>query len=369
MANRLTINYEKKPCYDIVFASDFGGLAEELHDFGIGKRRIAVIADSNTASLYGEEVIGLLEGNCKKAILYSFPAGEAHKTLDTVKDIYKTLIEEKFDRKDLLIALGGGIVGDITGYTAATYLRGVDFVQIPTTLLAQCDSSIGGKTGVDFDGYKNMVGAFYMPKLVYMNIGTLKTLDDRQFYAGFAEVMKHGLIKDALFYEWLLDNLYEIQDREQDVLEEMVMRSCTVKKLVVEKDPKEQGDRALLNFGHTIGHAIEKYKNFEMLHGECVALGAVAAAFISWKHNWLSMEEYYEIRDMFVPFNLPISIDDIEPEEILALTKSDKKMAAGQIRFVLLKKVGKAVIDTTVSDEDILNAIREIYFDDEDAKA
>ena len=329
MANRLTINYEKKPCYDIVFASDFGGLAEELHDFGIGKRRIAVIADSNTASLYGEEVIGLLEGNCKKAILYSFPAGEAHKTLDTVKDIYKTLIEEKFDRKDLLIALGGGVVGDITGYTAATYLRGVDFVQIPTTLLAQCDSSIGGKTGVDFDGYKNMVGAFYMPKLVYMNIGTLKTLDDRQFYAGFAEVMKHGLIKDALFYEWLLDNLYEIQDREPDVLEEMVMRSCTVKKLVVEKDPKEQGDRALLNFGHTIGHAIEKYKNFEMLHGECVALGAVAAAFISWKHNWLSMEEYYEIRDMFVPFNLPISIDDIEPEEILALTKSDKKMAAG----------------------------------------
>lgn len=369
MANRLTINYEKKPCYDIVFASDFGGLAEELHDFGIGERRIAVIADSNTASLYGEEVIGLLEGNCKKAILYSFPAGEAHKTLDTVKDIYKTLIEEKFDRKDLLIALGGGVVGDITGYTAATYLRGVDFVQIPTTLLAQCDSSIGGKTGVDFDGYKNMVGAFYMPKLVYMNIGTLKTLDDRQFYAGFAEVMKHGLIKDALFYEWLLDNLYEIQDREPDVLEEMVMRSCTVKKLVVEKDPKEQGDRALLNFGHTIGHAIEKYKNFEMLHGECVALGAVAAAFISWKHNWLSMEEYYEIRDMFVPFNLPISIDDIEPEEILALTKSDKKMAAGQIRFVLLKKVGKAVIDTTVSDEDILNAIREIYFDDEDAKA
>ncbi len=369
MANRLTINYEKKPCYDIVFASDFGGLAEELHDFGIGERRIAVIADSNTASLYGEEVIGLLDGNCKKAILYSFPAGEAHKTLDTVKDIYKMLIEEKFDRKDLLIALGGGVVGDITGYTAATYLRGVEFVQIPTTLLAQCDSSIGGKTGVDFDGYKNMVGAFYMPKLVYMNIGTLKTLDDRQFYAGFAEVMKHGLIKDALFYEWLLDNLYEIQDREPHVLEEMVMRSCTVKKLVVEKDPKEQGDRALLNFGHTIGHAIEKYKNFEMLHGECVALGAVAAAFISWKHNWLSMEEYYEIRDMFVPFNLPISIDDIEPEEILALTKSDKKMAAGQIRFVLLKKVGKAVIDTTVSDEDILNAIREIYFDDEDAKA
>lgn len=369
MANRLTIHYEKKPCYDIVFAPDFGGLLEELRDLGIADRRAAVIADSNTAALYGDAVRNILEGNCKKVILCSFPAGEEHKTLDTVKGLYKTLIEEKFDRKDLLIALGGGVVGDIAGYTAATYLRGVDFVQIPTTLLAQSDSSIGGKTGVDFDGYKNMVGAFYMPKLVYMNIGTLKTLEDRQFYSGFAEVMKHGLIKDAMFYEWLLDNLYEIQDREPDILEEMVMRSCTVKKLVVEKDPKEQGDRALLNFGHTIGHAIEKYKNFEMLHGECVALGAVAAAFISWKHNWLSMEEYYEIRDMFVPFNLPISIDDIDPEEILALTKSDKKMAAGQIRFVLLKKVGKAVIDTTVSDEDILNALREIHFSDEDAKA
>ncbi len=369
MANRLTIHYEKKPCYDIVFAPDFGGLLEELRDLGIADRQAAVIADSNTAALYGDAVRNILEGNCKKVILCSFPAGEEHKTLDTVKGLYKTLIEEKFDRKDLLIALGGGVVGDIAGYTAATYLRGVDFVQIPTTLLAQSDSSIGGKTGVDFDGYKNMVGAFYMPKLVYMNIGTLKTLDDRQFYSGFAEVMKHGLIKDAMFYEWLLDNLYEIQDREPDILEEMVMRSCTVKKLVVEKDPKEQGDRALLNFGHTIGHAIEKYKNFEMLHGECVALGAVAAAFISWKHNWLSMEEYYEIRDMFVPFNLPISIDDIDPEEILALTKSDKKMAAGQIRFVLLKKVGKAVIDTTVSDEDILNALREIHFSDEDAKA
>lgn len=369
MANRLTINYEKKPCYDIVYASDFSGLLEELQNLNVGGRRVAIIADSNTASLYGEEVKSILEGNCKKVILYAFPAGEENKTLDTVKNIYKTLIEEKYDRKDLLLALGGGVVGDITGYAAATFLRGIDFVQIPTTLLAQSDSSIGGKTGVDFDGYKNMVGAFYMPKLVYMNVGTLKTLDDRQFYSGFAEVMKHGLIKDAMFYEWLLENMYEIHDRDLAVLEEMVMRSCTVKKLVVEKDPKEQGDRALLNFGHTIGHAIEKAKNFELMHGECVALGAVAAAFISWKHNWLSMEEYYEIRDMFVPFNLPISIDNINPEEILALTKSDKKMAADQIKFILLKKVGKAVIDTTVTDEDILNAINEIYFSEEDEKA
>lgn len=368
MANRMTINYEKKPCYDIVFAGDFSLLAEELADLGIADRRVAVICDSNTEKLFGGEVAEIFEKCCKKVILHAFPAGEANKTLDTVKEIYRKLIEEKFDRKDMLVALGGGVVGDITGYAAATYLRGIDFIQIPTTLIAQSDSSIGGKTGVDFDGYKNMVGAFYMPKLVYMNVGTLKKLDDRQFYAGFAEVMKHGLIRDALFYEWLLDHMYEIHDRDTEVLLEMVMKSCGVKKLVVEKDPKEQGDRALLNFGHTIGHAIEKAKNFEMMHGECIALGMVAAAFISWKRENISMEEYYEVRDMFVPFNLPISIDDIDPEEILSLTKSDKKMEAGQIKFVLLKKVGKAYVDRTVTDAEILDAVQEIYFSDEDMR-
>jgi 3-dehydroquinate synthase len=364
----MTINYNKKPCYDIVFTDDFSLLPDELAALDVTERKIAVIADSNTAALFGKSILALLAGTCKKAVLYEFPAGEKSKTLDTVKSIYTFLIEEKFDRKDLLIALGGGVVGDITGYAAATYLRGIDFVQIPTTLLAQSDSSIGGKTGVDFDGYKNMVGAFYMPKLVYMNISVLKQLDDRQFYSGFAEVMKSALIKDAMFYEWLLEHMYEIHDRDSEVLEEMVMRSCTVKKLVVEKDPTEKGDRALLNFGHTVGHAIEKYKNFEMLHGECVALGMVAAAFLSWKHNWLSMEEYYEVRDMLVPFQLPISIDDIDPNEILRLTKSDKKMEGGQIKFVLLKKVGKAVIDKTVTEEELLGAINEIYFSDEDAK-
>ncbi|MCD7725941.1 MAG: 3-dehydroquinate synthase [Clostridiales bacterium] len=369
MANRMTINYEKKPCYDIVYAKDFDLLLEELQAFELAERRVAVIADTNTEKLFGEAILQILEGNCKKVILHAFPAGESHKTLSTVQDIYQRLIEEKFDRKDLLLALGGGVVGDVTGFAAATYLRGVDFVQIPTTLIAQSDSSIGGKTGVDFDGYKNMVGAFYMPKLVYMNISALKELDDRQFYAGFAEVMKHGLIKDAVFYEWLLDHMYEIHDRDLETLEEMVIRSCTVKKLVVEKDPGEKGERALLNFGHTIGHAIEKYRNFEMLHGECIALGMTAAAYISWKRNWLSMEEYYEVRDMFVPFHLPISIDQIEPEEILKLIKSDKKMEAGQIKFILLKKVGKALIDKTVTDEEILEAIREIYFSDEDCKA
>lgn len=365
MSERLTINYEKKPCYDIVFSVSFDELLEELDKLNIAERKVCIITDSHVAGLYGNEIMQCLNGNCRKNVMFTFPAGEENKTLDTVREAYKFLIGEKFDRKDLLAALGGGVVGDVTGFIAATYLRGVDFVQIPTTLLAQSDSSVGGKTGVDFDGYKNMVGAFYMPKLVYMNIATLKTLDDRQFFNGFAEVMKHGLIKDGAFYEWLLEKMYEIHDRDIDTLLEMVQRSCMIKKLVVEKDPTEKGDRALLNFGHTIGHAIEKSKKFTMAHGECVALGCVAAAFISWKHEWLSMEEYYEIRDMFVPFNLPITIENIDPEEILALTKSDKKAEGNKIKFILLKKVGKAVIDLNVTDEDILNAVKEIlYIDD-----
>lgn len=369
MSERLPILYNKKPCYDIVFTKSFDGLWEELKGLGCENRRICIITDSRVDELYGEEVLEILQGKCLKAVKHAFPNGEEHKNLDTVKEIYRFLIEEGFDRKDLLLALGGGVVGDVTGYAAATYLRGIDFVQVPTTLLAQADSSIGGKTGVDFDGYKNMVGAFKMPRLVYMNLGALATLEDRQFFAGFAEVMKHGLIKDSLLYEWLIENMYEICERDLDVLQEMLIRSCTVKKLVVEKDPTEQGERALLNFGHTVGHAVEKAKNFELYHGECVALGAVAAAYISWKRELLSMEEYYEIRDMFVPFYLPISVDGINPEEILRLTKSDKKMESGKIKFVLLKKIGKAVIDNTVTDEELLAAINEINFSEEDAHA
>ena len=367
MTERLPVLYNKKPCYDIVFAASFDDLWSELLALECDKKRLCIVTDSNVDELYGDTVLKLFEGNCLKAVKYVFPSGEKNKTLDTVREVYRFLIEEGFDRKDMLIALGGGVVGDLTGYAAATYLRGIDFVQIPTTLLAQADSSIGGKTGVDFDGYKNMVGAFKMPRLVYMNHATLTTLEDRQFFSGFAEVMKHGLIKDSLFYEWLIENMYEICERDLDVLQEMLKRSCNVKKLVVEKDPTEQGDRALLNLGHTIGHAIEKYKSFELYHGECVALGCVAAAYISWKKELLSMDEYYEIRDMFVPFNLPISIDEIDPEEIVKLTRSDKKMEAGKIKFVLLKKIGKAVVDRTVTEEEILAAVNEIYFSEEDA--
>ncbi|MBR1524234.1 MAG: 3-dehydroquinate synthase [Lachnospiraceae bacterium] len=347
--------------YDIMFERDFKALSGAIEKLGFKDRKIVIISDSNVFPLYGEAVIKALEPVTTDVYNIVFAAGEENKNLDTVKEIYKALIEYKADRKDLIIALGGGVVGDMAGYASATYLRGIDFIQVPTTLLSCTDSSIGGKTGVDFDEYKNMVGAFHMPRLVFMNLATLSTLDDREFASGMGEVIKHGLIKDAAYYEWLINNFNEINDRELDTLSHMIKRSCEIKRDVVEQDPTEKGERALLNFGHTIGHAIEKYMDFKLRHGECVALGTIAACYISYKRQMLSTEENYEIRDMFVPFGLPITLpDDTNVEEILKLTKSDKKMDGGRIRFILLKDVGKAYIETGVTDEEIIEGIRQL---------
>ena len=362
MSTVLNVNYDKKPCYDIIINDSFEGLLEKVEELGFKGRKIAIITDTNVKPLYSNEILNILSPLSDTILVQAIPAGEENKNLSEIEKIYEVLIENHFDRHDLIVALGGGVVGDMAGFTAATYLRGISFIQIPTTLLAQTDSSIGGKTGVDFNGYKNMVGAFHMPKLVYINTSTLKSLDGRQFAAGFAEVMKHGLIKDSNFYTWLLDNIYEINDQEPEVLIEMIQKSCEIKKAVVEKDPTEKADRVHLNFGHTLGHAIEKAKNFELLHGECVALGCIAAAFISWKKEMISMEEYYEIRDMFVPFNLPISIEDIDAKEVVKLAKSDKKADSDKIKFILLKSIGKAVVNTEVSDEEMINALEELIY-------
>ena len=362
MSEVLNVSYNNKPCYDIVFDSSFDELADRINELGFQNRKIAIITDTNVEPLYADEIQKALGAVSDKVFVYAIPAGEEHKNLSEIEKVYEFLIQNHFDRHDMLVALGGGVVGDMTGFAAATYLRGIAFVQIPTTLLAQCDSSIGGKTGVDFNAYKNMVGAFYMPRLVYMNVNVLKSLDGRQFASGFAEVMKHGLIKDLDFYLWLLDNMVEISDRDTDILITMIRKSCEIKKAVVEKDPTEKGDRALLNFGHTIGHAIEKARNFELLHGECVALGCVAAAFISWKKEYISMEDYYEVRDMFVPFGLPISVENIDIEEVIKLMKSDKKADSDKIRFILLKKIGKAFITTDVTDDDAREALKEILY-------
>lgn len=368
MGKRLTIHGQNKKIelYDIIIEHSFDKLPEELVKFDLEKKKLCIVTDSNVGNIYAKQLEAELSKVASKVVIFTFPAGEASKNLDVVRDLYEKLILEKFDRLDMLVALGGGVVGDLTGFTAATYLRGIDFIQIPTSLLSQVDSSIGGKTGVDFDSYKNMVGAFHQPKLVYMNLSVLESLDAPQFYSGMGEILKHGLIKNEGYYIWLIENLYEIYEKDMDILEEMVYESCLVKSAVVEKDPKEQGDRALLNFGHTIGHSIEKLKNFQLLHGECVALGSIAAVHISMQRGYLSKEEFYEIRDMYVAFNLPITITDIAPEDILAATKLDKKMESGQIKFILLKKMGKAIIDNTVTDEEMLAAIKFINFDEDE---
>ena len=362
---RITVNTGTAPAYDIVYSDSFDTLYEELvraaGEKGVWKK-VLVVTDSNVAPLYLADVETAISAGGIEVKNIVLPAGEENKTLDTIRLIYLALIEGGFDRSSLILALGGGVVGDMAGYAAATYMRGISYVQVPTTLLAQADSSIGGKTGVDLDGYKNMIGAFLMPRLVYMNLRTLGTLPGREFACGFAEVMKHGLIRDSAFYVWLLDNLYEIQDREIPILYTMLRNSCLIKKAVVENDPTEKGERMLLNYGHTIGHAIEKYKNFTLSHGECVALGCIAAAYISWKKDILSMDEYYEIRDMFVPFGLPISVEDVDPDEIVSLTRSDKKKRDGALNFVLLRSVGDAFIDTGVTDVEIADAVKEILY-------
>lgn len=364
MSKRITVKQNQQPIYDIVIEQSYDKLAEELKTIGAAGKKLCIVTDSNVAPLYCAQVKAVLETVASKVTVFEFPAGEESKTLDTVKNIYTHLIEEHFERKDMLVALGGGVTGDMTGYTAATYLRGIDFIQIPTSLLAQVDSSIGGKTGVDFDQYKNMVGAFHMPKLVYMNLSTLNTLPDEQFASGMAEVLKSGLIKDGEYYEWVITNLSEIMEKDSATMEQLVDGSCNIKRIVVEKDPTEQGERALLNLGHTIGHAIEKLKNFKLLHGECVALGTIAAAHISWKRDLLTTEEFFEIRDMMVGFDLPISLDDLTPEEIIQATKLDKKMEQGTVKFILLNSIGKAFVTKDVTDEEMEAAINFLLLTD-----
>ena len=292
---KLEIKRDGTYCYSIWLEPDFQGLPQALLELSVKERRLCVVTDAEVEKRYGASVEKVLKGYCRKLTFFTFPAGEVHKTLDTVRDLYEHLIREGYDRKDLLIALGGGVVGGLTGFAAATYLRGIDFIQIPTTLLSQVDSSIGGKTGVDFDAYKNMVGAFHMPRLVYMNLAVLSTLPRRQFASGMAEIIKHGLIQDQEYDRWLSSNYRSVMEGDYEALLNMIFESCRIKGHVVEEDPTEQGIRAWLNFGHTIGHAVEKLKNFELYHGECVAIGCAAASWLSFQRGWITEEDHRHV--------------------------------------------------------------------------
>lgn len=357
MSKKLTILYQEQPCYDIVIENNFKKLGAAFQTLHISGKKICIVTDSNVGALYADEVKDVLENTGNRVFVYTFPAGEENKTLATVEDVYEFLIQNKFDRTDMLAALGGGVVGDLTGFTAATYLRGISFIQIPTSLLAQVDSSIGGKTGVDFRAYKNMVGAFYMPKLVYMNCFALNSLSERLFASGLGEIIKHGLIRDKEYYTWLLEHSAEILSRDNDTLEQMIYQSCLIKKAVVEKDPTEKGERALLNFGHTLGHAIEKLMNFSLYHGECVVLGMIAALNISKKRGLITEQQLNDAMGMFQNYNFPLTVTGISAQDVVAVSKNDKKMVSDKIKFILLDGIGTAFIDMTVTDEELIEAL------------
>ena len=359
-ASKLLVKREGDFHYPICFEEDFSNLAQVMKEEGLVDRKICIVTDSNVGPLYEESVKQVLSEVSSDISVFTFEAGEKNKNLNTVSALYQALIQNGLDRKSLLVALGGGVVGDLTGFGAATYLRGIDFIQVPTTLLAQVDSSVGGKTGVDFQQYKNMVGAFHQPRLVYMNLSTLSSLPAEQFACGMGEVLKTGLICDGDFYQFVCAEQEKIQQLDTALLKKMIRRCCEIKAGVVERDPKEQGERALLNLGHTIGHAVEKLMDFKLLHGQCVAIGLIAAAKISLNRGLLTEKEYQQIIQGCESYRLPTYIEGLHAGDILAATKKDKKMEQGQIKFVLMKGLGGSFIDRTVTDQELLEGIQEI---------
>ncbi len=346
------------PGYDIRISDSFKELPSLISDSGLSGGKALIVTDSRVAPIYLEEVKETVSSGFSLVESIVIPEGEENKNLDTVREILLKLLPLSFDRRDLIIALGGGVIGDMSGFASAVYLRGIRFLQIPTTLLSQTDSSIGGKTGVDIEGYKNMAGAFHQPAAVYINVSVLDTLPERIYSSGMGEIIKHGLIRDSSYFDRLIRDSDLIMKRDRDTLSGIIYASLKIKAAVVEEDPTEKGLRAILNFGHTLGHAIEKYHDFKLLHGECVGLGMIASSFISLKRGGISEAEYEAIRSAVSAFSLPTVIPgEADIKEILKISKSDKKMDRGKIKFILLKKMGEAVIDTTVTEEEMLEGL------------
>ncbi len=314
----------------------------DLYASVIRGQQVLVVTDATVAPLYLDDLRTALAGyDCRALVL---PDGEETKTVDTVNRIFDTLIEQRFERGATLVALGGGVVGDMTGFAAACYQRGVPFLQVPTTLLAQVDSSVGGKTGVNHPRGKNMIGAFHQPLAVIIDTATLDTLDDRQLRAGLAEVIKYGLIRDGAFFGWLEEVLPRLLARDKAALGEAIARSCECKARIVAEDERESGVRALLNLGHTFGHAIETGAGYgNWLHGEAVAAGTVLAADLSVRLGWLDGAERERIVALFTAAGLPVvPPPGLGIEDFLQLMSIDKKVVGGRLRLVLLEAIGRA---------------------------
>ena len=322
---------------------------------GIRGRQALVVTNTTVAPLYAERVERALAGLEVERV--ELPDGEAYKTLDHLDPIFTRLLEGGFERSATIVALGGGVVGDMAGFAAACYQRGIEFVQIPTTLLAQVDSSVGGKTGVNHHLGKNMIGAFHQPRAVVIDTDTLATLDERQFAAGLAEVIKYGVMGDADFFAWLEENIGALVARDPATLTRAIRRSCEAKAAIVAADEREGGQRALLNLGHTFGHAIETGIGYgRWLHGEAVATGTLMAAELARRMGWLSDVDVHRIETLTVRAGLPTrSPADLSRERFLELMRVDKKARGGEIRLVLPTAIGEARV-TTEYDPDALLA-------------
>ena len=307
---------------------------------------VVVVTNTTVAPLYLDTVTQSL-GDNTHIIPIILPDGEQYKNTETLNAIYEVLLKNKCDREVMLIALGGGVIGDITGFAAASFMRGVKFIQIPTTLLSQVDSSVGGKTGINHALGKNMIGAFYQPQCVIADVGLLKTLPDRELSAGLAEVIKYGLIRDAAFFVWLEKTMPSLINKDPSTLIEAVIRSCENKADVVAQDEFEssKGIRATLNLGHTFGHAIEHAMGYgNWLHGEAVAAGMVMAAFLSQELGWLNPDEFDRTKQLIANANLPINPPDIPVDQFMGLMQSDKKSQRGRIHLILQKTIGEAIL-------------------------
>ncbi len=314
-------------------------------------KRIAIVTNTTVAPLYLERLTTMLEAAGKQCFAVILPDGEEEKNADNLMQIFTSLLEHKCDRKTTLVALGGGVIGDMTGFAAATYMRGVPFVQVPTTLLAQVDSSVGGKTAINHPLGKNMIGAFYQPQAVLADTATLSTLPDRELSAGLAEVIKHGAIIDAEFFRWQEANMDKLVARDDAALAHAIRRSCEIKADVVRQDEREGGLRAILNFGHTFGHAIEAGLGYgEWLHGEAVGCGMVMAADLSVRLGYLAPEDKARIVALVQAAGLPTVAPDLGEDRWLELMEVDKKNEDGKIKFILLKPLGTAVITGAPND-------------------
>lgn len=324
----------------------------------IKRKQVAIVTNTTVAPLYLEKVAEPLRSQGVSIIPIVLPDGEQYKNAEVLNTIYDALLANRCERSTTLMALGGGVVGDMCGYAAATFLRGVPFIQVPTTLLSQVDSSVGGKTGINHPLGKNMIGAFYQPQLVLADTDTLNTLPDRELSAGIAEVIKYGLIRDPDFFDWLETNMNLLVARDPHALSYAIYRSCQNKAEVVALDERESGERALLNLGHTFGHAIENGMGYGVwLHGEGVAAGTLLAAQMSQRMDWLTADEVARIARLFRAANLPIEAPALGVEKYLDLMGLDKKVADGKIRLILLQSIGKAVMTGDYPQEKLLETL------------